>query len=361
MNSGSWTLVFAVALVASLGLRAWLAPGRCGPCGHRDACHAVQATSTLPRTASRRLHAREDPPGHAAGVRNGHPARLDPFCGLDLNGFCASIFLALGCLAFASRCCAAVIAIEGVSPALALYATFGIEARFGFNRMTWRLWLADALKGLALATVIGVPLIALVLWIMAASGPLWWLWAWAAWATFNLLALVVVPTLIAPLFNRFEPLADATLGAPRLMASSVSREGSVRQGRQPRSAHAAYSPGLGGAPGRLLDTAVRLAPGGGGGLAPSRPLKSATSPGIRRCRHRLRVRAFATSVAIVFFTGIGPPERAARDGRVILLIFVARVSDLSHAARHRAFAPPRVPGQPGLCAIPTARRWPRRC
>ena len=61
-----------------------------------------------------------------------------------------------------------------------LYSTFGLEARFGFNRMTWQLWLADPLKGLLLAAVIGVPLLTLVLWIMAASGPLWWLWAWAA-------------------------------------------------------------------------------------------------------------------------------------------------------------------------------------
>ena len=79
--------------------------------------------------------------------------------------------------------------------------------------MTWRLWLADAVKGVLLAIVIGGPLIALVLWIMAASGSLWWLWAWCAWAAFNLIALVLVPTVIAPLFNRFEPLADASLEA----------------------------------------------------------------------------------------------------------------------------------------------------
>ena len=92
-----------------------------------------------------------------------------------------------------------------------LYATFGLEARFGFNRTTWSLWLADAIKGLLLSIAVGLPLIAGVLWIVAASGPLWWLWAWCAWAAFNLMALVLVPTLIAPLFNRFEPLVDAPL------------------------------------------------------------------------------------------------------------------------------------------------------
>ncbi len=92
-----------------------------------------------------------------------------------------------------------------------LYSTFRIEQRFGFNRMTWQLYLADTLKGLAVGAAIGLPLAALMLWIMGAAGPRWWLWAWAAWVSFNLLLMVVFPTLIAPLFNKFEPLADESL------------------------------------------------------------------------------------------------------------------------------------------------------
>lgn len=92
-----------------------------------------------------------------------------------------------------------------------LYRTFGIEARFGFNRMTPRLFLSDTLKGGALSAAIGLPMIAGVLWLMGAMGPTWWLWVWFAWMAFNLLAMLIWPAFIAPLFNRFEPLADEAL------------------------------------------------------------------------------------------------------------------------------------------------------
>jgi STE24 endopeptidase len=87
------------------------------------------------------------------------------------------------------------------------WQTFRIEERFGFNRMTLRLWLTDMAKGLLLAVVLGLPLLVLVLWLMRTAGPLWWLWAWGAWMVFQLLILVLYPTLIAPLFNKFTPLA----------------------------------------------------------------------------------------------------------------------------------------------------------
>jgi STE24 endopeptidase len=92
-----------------------------------------------------------------------------------------------------------------------LYRTFRLEQRFGFNKMTPALYVADTLKSLALTLVIGAPLLALVLWIMHATGTLWWLWAWGALTLFQLLAMVIYPTLIAPLFNKFEPLADDAL------------------------------------------------------------------------------------------------------------------------------------------------------
>ena len=96
---------------------------------------------------------------------------------------------------------------------LELYSTFRIEQRFGFNRMTWKLYLADMLKGLLVGALIGLPIAALVLWLMHATGAWWWLWAWVAWMVFNMAILVLYPTVIAPLFNKFEPLADETLKA----------------------------------------------------------------------------------------------------------------------------------------------------
>ena len=93
----------------------------------------------------------------------------------------------------------------------AIYRTFVTERHFGFNRMTPALFVADLARGAALAALIGLPLLLVVLWMMDATGERWWLWVWALWIGFNLLALFLWPTFIAPLFNRFTPLADESL------------------------------------------------------------------------------------------------------------------------------------------------------
>jgi STE24 endopeptidase len=92
-----------------------------------------------------------------------------------------------------------------------LYRTFVIEARFGFNRMTPALYFADMAKQTAIGLALGVPLLFCVLWLMERMGEHWWLWVWATWVGFNLLVLLLYPTLIAPLFNKFSPLEDASL------------------------------------------------------------------------------------------------------------------------------------------------------
>ena len=89
--------------------------------------------------------------------------------------------------------------------------TFGIEARFGFNRMTPRLFVVDLLKQIALGLALAVPLLFCVLWLMAKMGSYWWLYVWLTWMAFNLLILLLYPTFIAPLFNKFAPLEDAAL------------------------------------------------------------------------------------------------------------------------------------------------------
>jgi STE24 endopeptidase len=131
------------------------------------------------------------------------------------------------------------------------YRTFRIEQRFGFNRMTPKLFVADLLKNLCIGALIGLPLAALMLWIMGATGTLWWLWAWGAWMAFNLVLLVLYPTVIAPLFNKFEPLADGAL--KERVQSLMQRCGFAAKGLfvmdgSRRSAHAnAYFTGLGAA------------------------------------------------------------------------------------------------------------------
>ena len=89
---------------------------------------------------------------------------------------------------------------------LDLWRQFRLEARYGFNRMTLRLFLADLVKSTAIAAAIGLPLLAAVIGLMQRAGTSWWLWAWLLWVAFNATILLLYPTVIAPLFNRFEPL-----------------------------------------------------------------------------------------------------------------------------------------------------------
>ncbi len=160
-----------------------------------------------------------------------------------------------------------VVAITGLLDLpFSIYRTFVIEARFGFNRMTPLLFLADLAKSTAIGLALGVPLLLAVLWLMARMGGLWWLYVWLTWVGFNLLMLVAYPTLIAPLFNKFTPLADETLKEriERLLAKCGFRsKGLFVMDGSKRSSHGnAYFTGFGAAK-RIVffDTLLsRLAP-----------------------------------------------------------------------------------------------------
>ena len=134
---------------------------------------------------------------------------------------------------------------------LGLYQTFGIEQRFGFNKMTIKLWLSDLVKSTLVAACLGLPVLALLLWIMEATGEFWWLWSWSFWMGFNLLLLIVYPTFIAPIFNQFKPLEDAALRdrVNKLMSRcGFSSKGLFVMDGSKRSAHAnAYFTGFGAA------------------------------------------------------------------------------------------------------------------
>lgn len=162
---------------------------------------------------------------------------------------------------------AAVAVISGlIDLPFSLYRTFVIEARFGFNRMTLKLFFADLLKHAALGALFGIPLLALVLWLMARMGDAWWLYTWAAWVAFNLLVLMIYPTVIAPVFNKFSPLTDESLKEriERLLAKCGFRShGLYVMDSSKRSSHGnAYFTGFGAAKRIVLfDTLIsRLAP-----------------------------------------------------------------------------------------------------
>jgi STE24 endopeptidase len=138
-----------------------------------------------------------------------------------------------------------------ISLPLSWWSTFRIEERFGFNKMTLSLWLGDLVKGTAVGVLVGLPIAALVLWLMGAAGPVWWLWAWGVWMGFNLLLLVLYPTVIAPLFNKFEPLQDESLKTrvqALMQRCGFAAKGLFVMDGSKRSAHAnAYFTGFGAA------------------------------------------------------------------------------------------------------------------
>jgi STE24 endopeptidase len=130
-----------------------------------------------------------------------------------------------------------------------LWRTFVLEAKFGFNKTTWQLWLGDMVKGALLGALIGLPILALVLWLMGQAGSWWWLYAWGVLVAFQMLMLLVYPLWIAPLFNQFKPLEDADLIARTtalMQQAGMRAKGFFVMDGSRRSSHAnAYFTGLG--------------------------------------------------------------------------------------------------------------------
>ena len=109
---------------------------------------------------------------------------------------------------------ASVMLVMGlISLPFSWHRAFGIEARFGFNQMTRRLFIADAVKGVLLGLALGIPLVLAILWFIQSAGTWWWLTAWLAYCAFQLLLLFLFPTVIMPLFNKFTPLPEGALKA----------------------------------------------------------------------------------------------------------------------------------------------------
>ncbi len=257
MTSLAWTELFAIALAASLVLRAWLSS--------RQVRHVARHRDEVPlpfRSSVDLVAHRRAADYTLAKFRLGHVQMIvgalvllgwTLFGGLDwLNGVVRdAVAPRAGALAYEIALVAAFVAIGAVFDLpFEWYSTFRLEQRFGFNRTTLGLWVIDTLKGIAVAVVVGLPILAGVLWIMAATGSAWWLFAWLAWLAIIVVAQVVVPSFIAPLFNRFDELEDESLKArvQALMARAgfVAAKGLFVMDGSRRSAHAnAYFTGFG--------------------------------------------------------------------------------------------------------------------
>ncbi len=133
---------------------------------------------------------------------------------------------------------------------LSAWRTFVLEERFGFNKTTVKTFTSDMVKNLLLSLAIGIPMVALVLWLMQSSGEFWWLYVWLTWLAFSLFMMWFYPAFIAPLFNKFRPLEDQSL--KQRIENLLDRNGFTSQGifvmdGSARSTHGnAYFTGLGG-------------------------------------------------------------------------------------------------------------------
>ena len=274
MNPWTLSLAFSIAVLLWLAVQLWLAT--------RQMRHVAQHRGTVPAVFAGRVTLQAHQKAADYTLAKGRFGMLELAVGTALlmgwtllGGLDALNRLVLeavqprwGDMAYQLVLVGAFTLIGGLFDLpFAWHRTFHLEQRFGFNRMTPRLWLIDILKGALVGVLVGGPLLALVLWLMGAAGPWWWLWAWGAWMGFNLLLLVIYPTVIAPLFNKFQPLEDESLKArvQALMARcGFAAKGLFVMDGSRRSAHAnAYFTGLGAAKRVVFyDTLLaRLSPG----------------------------------------------------------------------------------------------------
>ena len=258
MSSQILSWLFAAALVSSLATKLWLATRQMKHVAqHRDRVPAAFAAS-VSLTAHQRAADYTLAKGRFGLLATAFGCAVllgwTLLGGLDLLNVAVrdAVQPRFGDMAYQLALLAAFVAIGAV---LELpfdgYSTFRIEQRFGFNRSSWRLWLADLAKGALLGAAIGLPLAALILWLMRSAGAAWWWWVWVAWAGFNLVIMLLYPTVIAPLFNKFEPLADEALKLrvqALMQRCGFAAKGLFVMDGSRRSAHGnAYFTGLGAA------------------------------------------------------------------------------------------------------------------
>jgi STE24 endopeptidase len=339
MTAATFTLVFIAALAVSLAARLWLA--------QRQIRFVAAHRTEVPAAFADRIAL----PAHqkaadytVARMRFGiveTGAETALLLALTLGGGLAALVawtasLGLGALSADLALVAAVALVAGVVGLPFSYVnTFGIEAKFGFNRTTRAVWLADIAKGVAVAAVLGLPLAALILWLMRAAGPYWWLWAWAAWIAFQFLVLALYPTVIAPLFNKFSPLPE---GAARsAIEALLARCGFASKGLfvmdgSRRSSHGnAFFTGFGRAK-RIVFFDTLLAR-----LAPDEiEAVLAHELGHFRLHHVMKRMAWSAATALAFlallaalasapwfYEGLGVPASQARPGVALILFFLA--------------------------------------
>ncbi len=211
----SFTIVFLIALTLSFSVQFWLSKRHAGYVAkHRDAVpEAFKNTVSLEahqKAADYTLEkSRLGDMDNIIGVILLLVMTLGGGINLAFEFWASSLEnpLAAGLAAVAS----VFLVMTLLEIPTSVYQTFVIEEKFGFNKSTPKQFIHDQLLQLVLVAAIGMPLLALILWVMDSIGSLWWLWAWAILISFSLLMSWLYPTLIAPLFNKFTPMEEGSL------------------------------------------------------------------------------------------------------------------------------------------------------
>jgi STE24 endopeptidase len=336
----AFTLLFVFFLFAMVATKVWLAWRQIRHVAAHAAAVPAQFAARVSLAAHRKAAAYTIEKQKLTLVETGVGAivLLALTLGGGLQALAALLAAWLGTgFAFQVTIVAAVVALTAlVDVPFAWYRQFRIEQAFGFNRMTPRLFVADLAKSALLGAALGLPVLAVVLWLMQQAGAWWWLYAWFVWIGFNALMLVLFPTVIAPLFNKFEPLRDETLAhrIGRLLERTgfASRGVFVMDGSR-RSSHGnAYFTGLGRSK-RIVffDTLLeRLAP-------PEIEAVLAHELGHFKLRHIAKRLAFSFVAGFVLFAALGwlaaepwfyqglgvtPATDARNDGLALVLFFL---------------------------------------
>jgi STE24 endopeptidase len=211
----TFTIIFLIALIISSSIQFWLAK--------RQANYVADHRSALPEAFKTKvpLEAHQKAADYTlAKVKLGD---IDGVVGIivlllmTLGGVINLIFeywssLALSpLLAGVAATGTIFLLLTVIEIPTSIYQTFVIEEKFGFNKSSAKQFIKDQFMHLALGAVIGLPLLALILWIMDNVGSTWWLWAWGIIMGFSLLMSWIYPTVIAPLFNKFTPMDEGSL------------------------------------------------------------------------------------------------------------------------------------------------------
>ncbi len=214
--TNAFTWLFVAALAAATAARIWL--------GRRQIRHVRAHRAAVPATFAQAIPLPAHQKAADYTVAKSRLGMLDVLIGgalalaLTLGGLIQWIsdfwgrWLEPGSIPHGAALLLTVFFVQGaIGLPTTLYRTFVVEERFGFNRMTLKLFLADLVKQTLVGLVLGVPLLIVVLWLMGRAGELWWLYVWGVWVVYSLLMMMIYPAFILPLFNKFTPVEEGEL------------------------------------------------------------------------------------------------------------------------------------------------------